>query len=119
MKDVPPSCLTFAAYVPPGPPPASSEFVANCREWQRQLLWAPHDKLTRRWAADMVGQVWNTMRYMSGRRTLPDPPANPEQLLRLRPAHAAGEAIRALAVAIAWAERQACDPTSRRPGSAD
>ena len=110
MIDVNPSCLTFATYVPSGPPPASSEFVADCREWQRQLLWARHDKRTRRWAAEMVGQVWHTMRYMSGQQTIPDPPAAPEQMLRLRPEHATGKAIQALAVAIAWAERTSWNP---------
>jgi hypothetical protein len=89
-----------------------SEFVADCRERQRQLLWARHDKRTRRWASEMVRQVWHTMGYMSGgglteRVKLPQPPTDPEQLMRLRPEQATGEAIRAFAVAVAWAEERA------------
>lgn len=125
MNHVYPSCQTYAAYVPSGPPPGLSEFVADCRGWQRELLWARHDKRTRRWAAQTVRDVWHTMRYMGryrgGRRSVPKPPLEPEQLLRLRPEQAAGQAIQALAVAIEWAEGRSSDPQSdQRPsGAAD
>jgi hypothetical protein len=100
------SCLTYAAYVPTGPPPDRGEFIARCRASQRELLWARHDKRTRRWAAETVEQVWRTMDYMAGRRNVPTVGTRPEQLLRLRPDQAAGAALEALAVAIAWAQSQ-------------
>lgn len=98
------SCLYHAAFVPLGPPPDRREFAARCREWQRELLWARHDKRSRLRAAETVRQVWNLMAYMAGRRNVPSADILPDQLLKLRPEQAAGEALRALAIAIDWAE---------------
>jgi hypothetical protein len=73
----------------------------------------------------MVRDVWRTMRYMRrdscGRRSVPQPPLEPEELLKLRPEQATGQAIKALALAIDWAERRLHDPHSdeRHSGTAD